>query len=103
MLSIKILKFQINIFQLFELIKNRITMVYPALLAAVSDAAHPNWRASSLEVYRFWRDMGYTIGALMVGIVGNFFGLMWAVHIAGIVTFISGIVVWVKMKETKLN
>lgn len=78
-------------------------MVYPALLAAVSDAAYPSWRASSLGVYRFWRDMGYAIGALMAGIVGNFFGLMWAVHIAGIVTFISGIVVWVKMKETKLN
>lgn len=76
-------------------------MVYPALLAAVSDAAHPTWRASSLGVYRFWRDMGYAIGALMAGIVGNFFGLMWAVHIAGFVTLLSGIWVWLKMKETK--
>lgn len=75
-------------------------MVYPALLAAISDAAHPTWRASSLGVYRFWRDMGYAVGALMAGIVGNFFGLMWAVHIAGIITLISGIVVWVRMKET---
>ena len=75
-------------------------MVYPALLAAVSDTAHPNWRASSLGVYRFWRDMGYAIGALMAGIVGNFFGLEWAVHIAGIITFISGIIVWIRMKET---
>lgn len=75
-------------------------MVYPALLAAISDAAHPSWRASSLGVYRFWRDMGYAVGALMAGIVGNFFGLMWAVHIAGIITLISGIVVWVRMKET---
>lgn len=75
-------------------------MVYPALLAAVSDAAHPSWRASSLGVYRFWRDMGYAIGALMAGIVGNFFGLMWAVHIAGIITLISGMVVWLQMKET---
>lgn len=75
-------------------------MVYPALLAAVSDAAHPSWRASSLGVYRFWRDMGYAVGALMAGIVGNFFGLMWAVHIAGIITFVSGIVVWARMKET---
>ncbi|QTE42370.1 MULTISPECIES: MFS transporter [Mucilaginibacter] len=75
-------------------------MVYPALLAAVSDAAHPSWRASSLGVYRFWRDMGYAVGALMAGIVGNFFGLMWAVHIAGIITFVSGIIVWVRMKET---
>ncbi|WP_353118255.1 MFS transporter [Myroides odoratus] len=76
-------------------------MVYPALLAAVSDVAHPNWRASSLGVYRFWRDMGYAIGALMAGIVGNYFGLMWAVHIAGALTFVSGIVVWIRMKETR--
>ena len=76
-------------------------MVYPALLAAVSDAAHPSWRASSLGVYRFWRDMGYAIGALMAGIVGNLLGLMWAVHIAGFITLLSGILVWVRMKETK--
>ncbi len=76
-------------------------MVYPALLAAVSDAAHPSWRASSLGVYRFWRDMGYAIGALMAGIVGNLLGLMWAVHIAGFITLISGILVWIRMKETK--
>ncbi|MGG5506486.1 MULTISPECIES: MFS transporter [unclassified Myroides] len=76
-------------------------MVYPALLAAVSDVAHPNWRASSLGVYRFWRDMGYAIGALMAGIVGSYFGLMWAVHLAGILTLISGIVVWIRMKERK--
>ncbi|GEM51493.1 MFS transporter [Empedobacter brevis NBRC 14943 = ATCC 43319] len=75
-------------------------MVYPALLVAVSDAAHPTWRASSLGVYRFWRDMGYAVGALMAGIVGNYFGLMWAVHLAGIITLLSGIVVWISMKET---
>lgn len=76
-------------------------MVYPALLAAVSDAAHPSWRASSLGVYRFWRDMGYAIGALMAGIVGNLLGFMWAVHIAGFITLLSGILVWIRMKETK--
>jgi len=75
-------------------------MVYPALLAAVSDAAHPHWRASSLGVYRFWRDIGYAVGALMAGVVGSLFGLMWAVHIAGLLTFISGCFVWVRMKET---
>ena len=75
-------------------------MVYPALLAAVSDTANPTWRASSLGVYRFWRDMGYAIGALMAGIVGSFFGLEWAVHIAGFITLISGIIVWIRMKET---
>jgi MFS family permease len=75
-------------------------MVYPALLAAVSDAAHPSWRASSLGVYRFWRDIGYAVGALMAGVVASFFGLMWSVHIAGAITFISGMVVWIQMKET---
>lgn len=53
-----------------------------------------------MGVYRFWRDMGYAVRALMAGIVGNYFGLMWAVHIAGIITLISGIVVWIRMKET---
>lgn len=76
-------------------------MVYPALLAAVSDTAYPAWRALSLGVYRFWRDMGYAAGALMAGVVGNFFGLVWSVHIAGVLTFISGVIVWIKMKELK--
>ncbi|PUZ22797.1 MFS transporter [Chitinophaga parva] len=72
-------------------------MVYPALLAAVSDAAHPSWRASSLGVYRFWRDIGYAVGALMAGVVASRFGLIWAVHLAGLITFLSGVLVWVKM------
>ncbi len=75
-------------------------MVYPALLAAVSDAAHPTWRASSVGVYRFWRDMGYAVGALMAGAVAAVLGLAWAVHAAGLLTLISGIVVWIRMKET---
>ncbi len=75
-------------------------MVYPALLAAVSDAAHPSWRASSVGVYRFWRDIGYAVGALMSGIIAGFVGLEWAVHAAGFLTFFSGIVVWLNMKET---
>ncbi len=75
-------------------------MVYPSMLAAVSDAAHPAWRASSLGVYRFWRDIGYAVGALMAGIVASLLGMIWAVHVAGIITFASGIVVWVRMKET---
>ncbi|MFD0701430.1 MFS transporter [Myroides pelagicus] len=76
-------------------------MVYPALLAGVSDVANPLWRASSLGVYRFWRDMGYAIGALMAGIVANALSLTWAIHLAGLITFISGIIVWVNMSETK--
>lgn len=75
-------------------------MVYPALLAAVSDAAHPSWRASSVGVYRFWRDIGYAVGALMAGAIAALLGLEWAVHTAGILTFVSGLIAWINMKET---
>jgi MFS family permease len=75
-------------------------MVYPALLAAVGDAAQPLWRASALGVYRFWRDMGYAVGALMAGLVAGAFGLVWAVHVAGALTFASGILAWIVMRET---
>jgi MFS family permease len=49
--------------------------VYPALLAAISDIAHPQWRATSLGVYRFWRDLGFVIGALGIGFIADFFGI----------------------------
>jgi MFS family permease len=75
-------------------------MVYPALLAAVGDVAHPGWRATSLGVYRFWRDLGYAVGALMAGLVAAALGLVWAVHVAGLLTFLSGLVAWGTMRET---
>ena len=75
-------------------------MVYPALLAAVGDVAHPAWRATAVGVYRFWRDLGYAVGALMAGLVAAIFGLVWAVHAAGLLTFLSGVVAWVFMRET---
>jgi MFS family permease len=75
-------------------------MVYPALLAAVGDEAHPTWRATSVGVYRFWRDLGYAVGALMAGVVAAMFGLVWAVHVAGILTALSGLMSWALMNET---
>src|SRR5262249_52043451 len=50
-------------------------LVYPALLAAIGDRADPRWRASAVGVYRFWRDLGYAIGAVVSGILGDAFGL----------------------------
>jgi MFS family permease len=75
-------------------------MVYPALLAAVGDVAHPAWRATSVGVYRFWRDLGYAVGALTAGIVAATLGLVWAVHVAGLLTLLSGLVAWALMNET---
>src|SRR5438094_5810680 len=74
-------------------------MVYPSLIAAVSDASHPSWRARSLSVYRFWRDLGYAIGALSAGVIADIFGMAWAIgSIAGL-TFLSGMVVALAMRE----
>lgn len=75
-------------------------LVYPALLAAVGDAAHPSWRATSVGVYRFWRDLGYAVGALMAGVVAGSLGLVWSVHVAGLLTLMSGLIVWRLMRET---
>jgi MFS family permease len=74
-------------------------MVYPSLIAAVSDASHPNWRARSLSVYRFWRDLGYAIGALSAGMIADQFGLAAAIIAIAALTFMSGVVVAVFMRE----
>jgi len=74
-------------------------MVYPTLIAAVSDAAHPTWRARSLSVYRFWRDLGYAIGALSAGIIADIFGMAWAIGAIAALTFLSGMVVALVMRD----
>lgn len=74
-------------------------MVYPTLLAAIGDVAHPSWRASAVGVYRFWRDSGYAVGALISGIVSDFFGVEAAIALVGVVTFGSGVVVMFRMSE----
>jgi MFS family permease len=74
-------------------------MVYPSLIAAVSDASHPSWRARSLSVYRFWRDLGYAIGALSAGIIADMLGMSWAIGIIGALTFVSGAIVMLSMRE----
>jgi MFS family permease len=74
-------------------------MVYPTLIASVSDASHPSWRARSLSVYRFWRDLGYAIGALTAGIIADLFGAAWAIASVGALTFASGVLVAIVMRE----
>jgi MFS family permease len=76
-------------------------MVYPSLIAAVSDASHPSWRARSLSVYRFWRDLGYAIGALSAGIIADQYGLSAAIFAVAALTFMSGAVVAIFMRERR--
>jgi MFS family permease len=76
-------------------------MVYPTLLAAIGDVAHPSWRASAVGVYRLWRDLGYAIGALLAGLAADALGLPAAMWIVAGLTFASGVVVAVRMSETR--
>lgn len=78
-------------------------LVYPTLLAAVSDVAHPDWRASVVGVYRLWRDGGYAVGALTAGLLADAFGSLVAIAAIGILTFLSGVIVAVVMRETLLE
>ena len=76
-------------------------MVYPTLLAAITDHAHPTWRATSLGVYRFWRDLGYAVGALLSGAVADVVGLGAAIHVVAALTFVSGVVVAGAMRRPR--
>jgi MFS family permease len=75
-------------------------MVYPALLAAVGDVAEPSWRASAVGVYRFWRDLGYAVGAVLAGLTADAFGVNAAIWLVAALTFASGLVAAVRMNET---
>ena len=75
-------------------------MVYPTLLAAIGDVAHPRWRASSVGIYRFWRDMGYAVGALLAGFVADAFGIPAATWTIAVLTLASGALAAVRMRET---
>jgi len=75
-------------------------MVYPTLLAAIGDVAHPSWRASSVGVYRFWRDLGYALGALLAGLAADALGLSGAMWLVAALTFASGLFAALRMSET---
>ncbi len=75
-------------------------MVYPTLLAAIGDVAHPENRATIMGVYRFWRDLGYAVGALLSGIIADLFGMRAAIEVVSALTLLSGIQVAVRMRET---
>ena len=75
-------------------------MVYPTLLAAIGDVAHPAWRARSVGVYRLWRDGGFAVGALLAGVLADAYGMVTAVWVVTALTAASGVVVAIRMYET---
>jgi MFS family permease len=75
-------------------------MVYPTLLAAIGDVAHPSWRARSVGIYRLWRDGGFAVGALLAGVLADAFDITVAIWAIAALTAASGVVVMVRMYET---
>jgi MFS family permease len=75
-------------------------MVYPTLLAAIGDVAHPAWRASAVGVYRLWRDLGFAVGALLAGAIADRLGIAAGIWAVAALTAASGLVVIVRMYET---
>jgi MFS family permease len=76
-------------------------MVYPTLLAAIGDVAHPTWRASAVGVYRLWRDAGFAVGALLTGVLADLAGATSAIWTVAALTLASGTVVALRMRPTR--
>ncbi|WP_414004236.1 MFS transporter [Pseudarthrobacter sp. IC2-21] len=74
-------------------------MVYPTLLAAIGDVAHPHWRARSVGIYRLWRDGGFAVGALLSGVIADAYGIPAAVGVVAALTAASGTLVAVRMRR----
>lgn len=75
-------------------------LVYPTLLAAVGDVAHPAWRARAVGTYRLWRDGGFAVGALLAGVVADLLGIRAAIWTVAGLTAASGLLVALRMYET---
>ena len=76
-------------------------MVYPTLLAAIGDVAYPTWRARAVGTYRLWRDGGFAVGAIVAGVLADLAGLRFAIGVVAALTAISGLIVALRMYETK--
>jgi MFS family permease len=75
-------------------------MVYPTLIAAIGDVAHPAWRARSVGIYRLWRDAGFAVGAILAGTLADLVSIEAAIWAVAALTAASGVVVAVRMYET---
>ena len=76
-------------------------LVYPTLLAVIGDIAHPAWRATAVGTYRFWRDAGFAVGAILSGILADRYGIPTAIVVVAVLTAASGVVVAVRMRESR--
>lgn len=75
-------------------------LLYPTLITVVGDAAHPTWRATGLGVYRMWRDAGYGVGAIVIGVTADLASMQAAFYVTAIAMFLSGGVAFAWLRET---
>lgn len=75
-------------------------LLYPNLMTVPSDAAHPTWRSAGMGVYRMWRDSGYAVGAILIGLTMEFVTIEAAFYMTAVLMFLSGAVVYIWMEET---
>ena len=73
-------------------------VVYPTFLAAIADNTHPSQRAQSIGIYRLWRDLGYAFGALLTGILADFWSINTAIISIGVLTTLSSLVILARMR-----
>jgi MFS family permease len=78
-------------------------MVYPTFLASIAENTHPHDRAKSLGIFRFWRDMGYAIGAIITGVIADTLGINVSIMFIGSLTFASGLIIYYRMKCNSSN
>ena len=78
-------------------------MVYPTFLASIAENTRPQDRAKSLGVFRFWRDLGYAIGAIITGIIADALGINYSIIFIGVLTFVSGMIIFYRMKRKNGN
>jgi MFS family permease len=74
-------------------------MVYPTFINAIADYTHPTQRAESLGTFRFWRDLGYAIGAIFTGILADNFGLDLSIFAIGLLTTMSAFMILARVKD----
>ncbi len=76
-------------------------MVYPTLIAVIADVAEPRDRGATVGIYRFWRDLGFALGAILVGVLADRFGATAAILVVAALTAGSGVIVAFRMRETR--
>lgn len=76
-------------------------LVYPTFLSTIAQATNPKQRAESIGTFRLWRDLGYSFGAILSGLIADFFGITAAILWIGVLTLLSALLIQFRMPRDK--